>query len=425
MEERNTNQPGGDTPILISRESPGLRSETVRRSNLSAIVRQLHGRGPQSRSELVARTGLTRSAIRGLIAEFVAANLVVEERAALAGLPGRPSPVVVPQPGSAVVLAVDIRVDSLAVAIVGLGGEVLEQRRIDRPRDRIQLDDLLGDLRALTRELTLLDASRDALIGIGVSVVGLVRRADGWVATAPNLGWRDIQLAEQVGAALDLRLPVHVGNEADLGALAELRRGAARGADDMVFISGEVGVGGGFIVDGKPLTGVVGFAGEVGHMPINPGGGSCRCGSMGCWEVEVGEEALLRGAGRPADGGREAVDAVVAAAEAGEPAALASLERVGRWLGIGLALLVNLLNPRVIVLGGLFGRVHPFVRSTMQAELDRRALPAARGLMRVTPAALGDDASLLGAAELAFEPFLADPAAWLGPRSLLATAAGA
>ena len=160
-------------------------------------------------------------------------------------------------------------------------------------------------------------------------------------------------------------------------------------------------------------------------MPVNPAGGPCRCGSVGCWEVEVGEEALLRGAGRSPDGGREVVDAVVAAAAAGELAALDSIAQVGRWLGIGLALLVNLLNPRVIVLGDLFARIHPFARTSIEAELDRRALPAARAFVRVTPAALGDDASLIGAAELAFEPFLADPAAWLGPRSMLAAAAGA
>jgi len=410
---------------VINRDSPGQRSETVRRSNLSAIVRALHGRGPQSRSELVARTGLTRSAIRGLIGEFVAAELAVEERGPMAGLPGRPSPVVRPIPESAIVLALELNVDSSAAAIVGLGGEVLELQRMDRPRSRIALDDLLRDLVTLTSRLEMLRAAPAALIGIGAAVAGVVRRTDGWVSTAPNLGWRDVELGRILGPALGLGVPIHLANDADLGALAELRRGAARGADDLVFVSGEVGVGGGIIVDGQPLTGVAGFAGEVGHMPVNPAGAACRCGSFGCWEIEVGEEALLRGAGRSPDGGRAAVDAVIAAAEAGSPEALASVTDVGRWLGVGLALLANLFNPRVIVLGGLFGRIHPIVASTIEAELDRRALPAPRSLLRVTPAALGEDAPLIGAAELAFEPFLADPAAWLGPRTMLASAASA
>lgn len=410
---------------MINRGSPGQRSETVRRANLSSIVRNLHDRGPQSRSELVARTGLTRSAIRALIGEFVSADFVVEERAALGGLPGRPSPIAHPVADSAMVLAIEITVDSWAAAVVGLGGEVLEHRRVDRPRDRISIEELLVDLRKLTARLRLLNDARDSFIGIGVAVAGVVRRTDGWISTAPNLGWRDVQLGTLLGPALGLDLPVHVGNDADLGALAELRRGAGRGADDMVFVSGEVGVGGGIIVDGQPLTGVEGFAGEVGHMPVNPFGAACRCGSVGCWEVEVGEEALLRGAGRSPDGGRPSVDALIAEAAAGSPAALESLARVGQWLGIGLALLVNLLNPRVIVLGGLFGRIHPFVDAMIQAELDRRALPAPRALLRVAPAALGEDAPLIGAAELAFEPFLADPATWLGRRELLASAASA
>lgn len=410
---------------MTSRESPGQRSETVRRANLSAIVRQIHDRGPQSRSELVARTGLTRSAIRSLIGEFVSADLLAEERAALGGLPGRPSPIVRPIPEAAIVLALEINVDSIAAAVVGLGGELLEHRRIDRPRDRRSVEWIIGDLKALVSELRMLATARDALLGVGVAVAGVVRRTDGFVSTAPNLGWRDVELGRLLAEALSLEVPMTIANDADLGALAELRRGAARGADDLVFVSGEVGVGGGIIIDGLPLAGVAGFAGEVGHLPVNPFGGACRCGSIGCWEVEVGEEALLRGAGRAADGGRTAVDDVMRAAASREPLALASIARIGAWLGVGLALLVNLLNPRVIVLGGLFGRIHPYVQGAIDAELDRRALPAPRALVRIAPAALGEDAPLVGAAELAFERFLADPAVWLGHRDMLAAPASA
>jgi predicted NBD/HSP70 family sugar kinase len=121
---------------------------------------------------------------------------------------------------------------------------------------------------------------------------------------------------------------------------------------------------------------------------------------------------LLRLAGHPPGGGRTEVEAVLREAEAGSPAALSALDTVGRWLGIGLAGLINLLNPRLIVLGGVFGRIHPFVARTLEGELDRRALSAPRALVRVVPAMLGIDAPLLGAAELAFEPLLADPASW-------------
>ena len=123
---------------------------------------------------------------------------------------------------------------------------------------------------------------------------------------------------------------------------------------------------------------------------------------------------LLAKAGYPADAGRAGVDRVLADAADGSPTALAALGYVGRWLGIGLGSLVNILNPRIIVLGGPHARIYPFVRDILEAELAAHSLPAPRAEVRVVPAALGVDAPLVGAAELAFEPLLADPAAWFG-----------
>ncbi|MET1232091.1 MAG: ROK family transcriptional regulator [Candidatus Limnocylindrales bacterium] len=403
----------------------GQRSETVRRANLSAIVRVLHARGPLSRSELVARTGLTRSAIRSHVGELYAAGLVTEERPAPLGVPGRPSPVVSLDREHVTVLAMEIAVDSLAAAHVGPAGEVIGRRRIDRRRGQSSVDAVVADLAALVRRVRPGRIDADAVVGIGIAVAGVVRRDDGLIRKAPNLGWTDVALVERVAAALETDVPVTVANEADMGALGESRRGAALGADDVLYVSGEVGVGGGIIVDGRPLTGVAGYGGEIGHIPVNPVGATCGCGAIGCWETEIGEGVLLRLAGRPADGGRPAVDAVLAAADAGDPFALAAIDHVGTWLGIGLAGLVNIFDPRLIVLGGRFARLAPYVGAIVEAELDRRALAAPRDLVRVTAATLGDDAPLLGAAELAIEPLLADPAAWLGPRSALAALASA
>lgn len=406
----------------MGRDDIGQRSETVRRANLSAIVRELHCRGPLSRSELVARTGLTRSAIRGLIGELVLADLATEERAEPLGIPGRPSPLVCLIREGAVVLALDIEVDSLAVAVVGLGGDVLDHIRIDRQRGQSSVEEVCAELARLVESVRRRRPAGEREIGVGVAVVGVVRRTDGLVSMAPNLGWADVPLGERLRAVLGDEVPMFVANEADLGALAEARRGSARGADHVLFISGEVGVGGGLIVDGQPFTGVAGYGGEVGHMPVNPLGAACHCGSVGCWETEVGADSLLRRAGRSPGDGRAAVDAVLDDASAGSPVALAALADTGRWLGFGLAGLVNLLNPRLVVMGGQFARIHPFVDEVVEAGLDRHALPASRRLVRVVPATLGVDAPLLGAAELAFEPLLADPAAWLGPRAELASA---
>lgn len=397
----------------MRRVDVGQRSETVRRANLSAIVRELHVRGPLSRSELVARTGLTRSAIRRLIGELVGAGLVVEDRPVPLGIPGRPSPRVSLVADRGVVLALELSVDSMAAAYVGLGGRILRHARIERSRRHADPAVVVRDLVALAHSLDGPWLDADTLVGVGVAVVGVVRRSDGFVSTAPNLGWRDVPLGAMLLRTLPTTAPTTVANEADLGALAEHRRGAGIGIEDLIFISGEVGVGGGVIVDGAPLVGAAGYGGEVGHMPVNPiAGVRCRCGSTGCWETETGEGTLLARAGYPADGGPTAMESLLAAAAAGEPRVLEALEDLGRWLGIGLAGLVNLLDPSRIVLGGRFARLHPFISRRIDDELDRRALPAPRRLAQVVPASLGVDAPVVGAAELAVERLLVDPAGW-------------
>ena len=390
----------------------GLRSETIRRANLSAIVRALHCDGPLSRSELGARTGLTRSAIRVLIGELSAAGLVDELNGPLLGTPGRPSAVVRLRPGRAVVLALEVAVDYLAAALVGIGGQVLRMRRVDRSRARVSVEETIRDLVALAGTLTEGDAADDIeeLVGIAVAFAGIVRRTDDVVAMAPNMGWREVPLGDLLARALGTKLRVMVANEADLGALAEQRRGAGAGVQEMLFISGEVGVGGGLIVDGRPMTGATGYGGEIGHMPLNPAGGACGCGSFGCWEVEVGEQALLALAGHPVDGGRSEVDRVLDDARAGDEQALAAFDQVGTWLGRGIAGLVNVLNPQLVVLGGLFQRVYQYVEPSLRIEVQRLTLRPTAAVVTIASSSLGVDAPLLGAAELAFERLLDDPA---------------
>ena len=397
--------------MRLGRVEVGQRSETVRRANLSAIVRGLHDAGPMSRSQLVAATGLTRTAIRGLVGELVAAGIVQEAPAVRQGTPGRPSPVVRIVRDAAVVLAVETLVDSLSVATVGLDGRVIAQERVTRPRDERSVDAVVAHIASMAAAIRARTAA--PIVGVGVAVAGVVRRRDGQVAMAPNLGWIDEPFGERLAAALGMDVPVIVANDADLGALAEHLRGAGVGVDDLIYVSGEVGVGGGAIVGGRPLDGLAGYGGEIGHLPVNPGGSPCRCGSIGCWETEVGEGALLALAGLSPDAGRSGIDLVLREAQAGNQVAVAALEHVGRWLAVGLAALVNILNPQLIVLGSMHGRIYPAIRHTVEAGLSARALPAPRALVRIVPATLGADAPLIGAAELALEPILVDPAGFM------------
>jgi predicted NBD/HSP70 family sugar kinase len=392
------------------------RTPQLRRSNLALVLDQLRRRGSCSRSELVAATGLTRSAIAGLVGELETLGLVVEKAPARDGRPGRPSPVVQVDDRCVEALAIEIFVDEIGAAFVALDGSVVASARIARPRARVAAAETVADVAELVARLDeqVRDASpsrtRRRLIGCGVSVPGLVRELDGVVVAAPNLGWIDVALAESITSALHLRVPVAVGNDADLGALAESRFGAGVGSDHMIFVSGEVGVGGGLVAAGRPVVGHLGFAGEIGHLPVNPDGRRCPCGSIGCWETEVGEAALLERAGLDPDGGRAAVEELLDRAAAGEKRALDALAIEARWLAIGIAGLVNVLDPDTVVLGGLFARVLPALRSRLDAELADRRYVAARRDVAVVGARLGPLAVTVGAAELAFGPLLDDPA---------------
>jgi predicted NBD/HSP70 family sugar kinase len=396
-------------PIEPLTAGPGQQG-ALRRHNLSCLLREVHVHGALSRSELASRIGLNRSTIGSLVSELVERELVGERPPLDKPGPGRPSPLVAPPPDGPVVLAAEMATGSLAVALVGLGGSILSATRIDRPRGSRSPYLEVTALAQLARGPLAQMHAGQSLLAVGVSVPGLVRRRDGFVHLAPNLGWRDIPIPDLVGRELQLDVPVFVGNDANLATLAEHTRGAGVGQSDFICLWGEAGMGAGIVASGRQLSGSQGYAGEVGHMTVNPDGLACHCGSKGCWETEVGEEALIRYVGHASgDGVRADIDELLAGAERGVPAARDAMAFVGRWLGIGIAGLIDIFNPGAIALGALYARLYPYVRSAILEEVARRAIGTSRGVVAIVPVSLGTDAALLGAAELAFEPTIADP----------------
>jgi predicted NBD/HSP70 family sugar kinase len=257
------------------------------------------------------------------------------------------------------------------------------------------------------------NAPADAVcVGAGSAVCGMVRQSDGVVRFGPNIGWRDEAFGETLARRLSLGQPVLVGNDANLGALAEHMRGAGVGCDNLIYLHGDVGIGGGIIVGGKLLTGLGGYGGEIGHMVINPDGSRCSCGSQGCLESEVGERALLAAAGRAEDprvNGRDAVAAVVDAAGRGDVAARDALHRVGDWLGLAVANLVNIFNPGLVVFGGMLREIYLGSAAQVRSRMATNVLAVSREKVRIRTPDLGDESTLVGAAELAFFEVLNSP----------------
>ena len=385
------------------------RPEEIRRHNLGLLLEQVHRDGELTRAELTQRLGLNRSTIGALVAELTDLGLIDERVPTGNERAGRPSHVVAPRADGPFAIAVEVDVDSVVTAAVSLGGDVLARYDHTLPVNGTTPYDIAARIAADVAELLASQPLGARSVGIGVSTPGTVTPTGGRVEHAPNLEWRN----EPFGTILTERLPpgiaVSFGNDANLGALAEHLRGAARGFHDAVYLTGKIGVGGGVIVDGKLLSGAGGFAGEVGHMLLDPCGPPCHCGSRGCVETYVGEEALLRLAGRTGPPSRESVAEVVRAARAGEPDALRGVRAVGVGLGRTIANLVNLLNPQVVITGGSLATVLELARAEVEHELDVRAMSEARRTVQLRTAGLGDNSSLIGGAELAFGPLLADP----------------
>ncbi len=386
----------------------GPSQEEIRRQNLGALLRQVHVRGALSRAELTAELGLNRSTIGALVADLAAVGLVREELPGARAGAGRPSLVVRPEGERFYVYAFAIGVDRMVAARVGLGGQILDRREAVRARGELVPAEVVRPLAEFVAQMQRAAPPGGVCVGTGVAVAGMVRRADGMVRLGPLIGWVDEPLGAALRDVLPMKAPILVGNDADLAALAEHTRGCATDADNIIYLYGDVGIGGGIIAGGRPLSGYGGYGGEVGHMIVNPAGRPCVCGATGCWMTEVGEHALLSAANR-AGTGRDGVLTVVDAASRGDAVAKAAVRQVGDWLGFGVANLINIFNPEVVIFGGTLRDVYLAAAAQVRSRLNRNALPACREHVRLRTPDLGDDAPLVGAAELAFAQLLADP----------------
>jgi predicted NBD/HSP70 family sugar kinase len=392
---------------MNDKASAGTNLDTVRRHNLATVLGLVHREGPLARSTLTQATGLNRSTIGALVGELADLGLVQEREPEASNRVGRPSPVVAPD-GRVVALALNPEIDAITVGVVGLDATV--QRRVRFPTAHIPtaaeavriaaavIDGLRPELSAATR-----------IVGIGVAVPGLVREEDGVVRLAPHLEWAEEPFAAELAGATGF--PVRAANDASLGANAERLFGAGRGASDLVYLNGGAsGIGAGVIAGAVPLTGISGYAGELGHTLVNSAGVRCHCGAIGCLETEVNQGALLRVQGMDAADPEELERALSAAVAAGEPQVTAEVERQLGFLATALRTATNVFDPQLIVLGGFLGALHGLDPERLPRLVSAQALAASAERLSIVRAELGSDILMIGAAELAFGPLLAAPA---------------
>ncbi|HEX2372508.1 MAG TPA: ROK family transcriptional regulator [Actinomycetota bacterium] len=397
-------------------QSPA-RQDALRQHNLALVLQHIAAGEPVSRARIAAVTSLTKTTVSSLVDDLVSARLVVELGPEARGEIGRPASALTLDRTGYAGIGLEINVDYIAVCVTNLVGEVRYLRT--RPRDNRGQSParVLGRALRMTRTaVARAEASRLTVAGLGVAVPGPVETDSGLLRLAPNLGWVDVPVAEILADRL-AGLAVVVDNEANLAALGELWFGGHDGLVDFVHVSGEIGVGGGVIVGEELFRGARGFAGEIGHVVVQPDGPRCRCGARGCLEQVAGQEAILRSAGLTGAVGtsigqpRGSVAELLAGARAGDPGTLRAVSEAGRALGIGLSATVNIVDPSTVVLGGLYAALEPWLSKPLLEELSERAITHRWSPVQVLASRLGPDAAVRGAAGTVVKRVLSEPAA--------------
>lgn len=396
-----------------SRAAASARQSTLRTANLALVARQvLSSPTPISRADVAAMTGMTRSTASRLADDLVGAGILTELDPAPSSGPGRPAVPLAPPRATFVALGLEVNVAHMAVRAIDLSGELLTER--------VVLDDFSGSdpavalrrLATLVADVLALPMIRGArLVGAGIALPGLV--CDGVLLRAPNLGWSGVRPSEHLASVLEGNgLSLEVGNEASLGALTvgRSRPVLAPQWPSFIYLSGENGIGAGIVRDGQALEGTNGFAGEIGHVQIDPNGPLCSCGNAGCLERYAGRRSILAAAGLAEDAHPEEL---VAAWQAGDDDARQAISSAAHALGVGLGAAVNLLDIPVVVLGGHLAPLAEVLRPEVEEELGRRVLASRWTELEILQAGSDQMPGATGAAWSLLETVVADPSAWM------------
>jgi len=378
----------------------GGSSSTLRKANRTRVLDLLRTQGPLTQADLARQAGLSRSTVSTIVAELQRAGtvrLVSGDRTGQRG-PGRPGSLLALDPAAGAVVGVDIDHERLTVLIADAAHTVLAEDHRPLERDHDAVDVMRQAERLVVDGIAVAGVRKERVAGVGVALAGPIDLEAGQVhpsSIAPS--WQFIDVRGDLSARLGL--PVFIDNDANLGALAELMWGAARGVTEAAYVKVDTGVGVGLIVGGRIHRGAGGTAGEIGHSTIDENGPVCRCGNRGCLEGYVGTSALVASL-RSRYVEDLTIEDVLRMAEEGDIGCRRVLADAGHLLGVQIANLCNLLNPRRVIVAGRLASAGEILLEPLRVSFARRALPHAVQTVEVVPAELGDRAVALGAAAL-------------------------
>lgn len=360
--------------------------QLVKRINRSVLLRLIRSEPGLSRAQLALKSGLTKSTVSTAVRELLDEGWLTEDSISAASGQGRPSTPLQINAQARGLVGVEVAVDCLRVASVSLLGEVVWSR--EEPLKSPKPKAVCAQVATLVAKAQVELALRGFLLsGVGVGLPGAFEEASGVLRFAPNLGWRNLVIAPLMAQAfVDAGLPdvpVHIQNEADAAALSEYEFAHKENSDALIFVTCDVGVGAGIVLDDRLYTGSQGLAGEIGHTILQFGGPLCSCGRKGCAEVFIGARALgeeLRTTGK--------------------------LDLAGRYLGVLIQNLWTSFNPAVLVVGGRSCVAHPDLVAIAQRTLQHFADCAGMPAPVVRPASYGLLASAVGAAAMVLHQYM-------------------
>jgi glucokinase-like ROK family protein len=395
--------------------------ERVRKVNKSILLNTLRLRAPISRARIANLTGLNRGTVSNIVNDLIEEGLVAEEQQEQSGI-GRPAISLRLRPDAGAVIGVEIGVDFIAVLLTNFVADTLWETRVQTSPTQPQ-SQIIDQAEQLTDQaLSIAHQAHLRPLGLGLGVPGLVNTRQGNLIIAPNLHWRDVPLRLMWNQRF--HLPIYIENEANLAALGEYYFGVARGVENFIYLSSGIGLGGGIVIDGKLFRGSSGYAGEIGHIQRDPQGEPCGCGRVGCWETEVGPRAVLRRAKEsfqvdpdPAlleacrgDFDNLTFEMVVQLALENHRLCRQAIEEVAVSLGVGIADLVNIFNPDLVVIGGAFIQGKAILEPIIEQTIRSSALPPCAENLRVEFSERGPDACVFGAVAAVLDVILREMA---------------